>query len=252
VAKQRTSTDDLSIPPFLLRTQQGRVAGRRRASPVVAAGAAYAERPPVDPALPLPPGLYWSKTSAEEAGFFTGRGAVPRRWAAPDTVAAIYDAVQHRLAKREEGLARLRDLPRAVRVDPLAGKTALRAVLSEIGENAPSYGRARKAIDESKVLHSKYHFDDKDLPKVRQVLSALASQPAPKGGGLQIDTALRLRVLKKDVPHGAESKAYKNYLVIAKCDGKTIGEFLKAGGNLTLLRYHVQVKKTHVKLEKGK
>lgn len=58
--------------------------------------------------LELPEGLRWAETAAEEAGFETRRGAVPRRWAGdPGIIACIEAEIITRRQKKEEGLAAL-------------------------------------------------------------------------------------------------------------------------------------------------
>lgn len=247
-AKQKTVEDDgLEIPAFLRVTKAEavkRAAEAAKLASVPAASVTTSSDAPDTSGLPaLPPPLRWAVTVAEECGFSIQKGVIPIRWAGErGIIDGAIQRMQEREERKAEALEKLRSHRGSGKVNALVGLTKLRTLLGEMGEAAPSIGRARKAIDEAKLIHARYHFRPDDLEAVRALLKTVPiGGTARKSAGTDADAALFdpsaiISVLVKSNPRREGTAAAKRMALLMSHHGKTVSEFLASSGNPTTLK----------------
>lgn len=181
-----------------------------------------------------------------EGGFRLDEGVIPRRWARDGStvmavarrLAAKKEQFERTSAAREESVEKSKE-ERAKRKAALyKGMTSLGDLLTELGEHAPSVGRARKAVERAHMIHRKFHFGPKDVEQARKVLRempAAGPRPGASGAGMPRvaatsapDGFVRLHV--KANPHKEGTEQHRRMAKLMDFAGKPAKSFIEAGG----------------------
>jgi hypothetical protein len=191
-----------------------------------------------------------------EAGFRLDEGVIPRRWAQNSAsvmelarrVAARKESFERNTAAGLEAREKSKLERAAVKSKMYEGMVRLDALLAEMGDAAPSEGRARKAIEKAHMIHRKFHFGPKEVEQARRVLRSMpAAGPRPGAtgaGGLVRQTASapvgRVRVLAKENPHKAGSVQHQRMATLMAHAGRTVADYLEAGGCRLKLKHALE------------
>jgi hypothetical protein len=234
MAQQRVIPDDLSIPDFLRAKR-----GSRAADPLPQTRAALAE---TDPRL--------ARLTPQLQEYVT-KHRIRLSWLDdPKTLAMLTE--QHdewaarKEASRQANRARLAAIPR--KVSPLRGLIPLRQILQEMGDAAPKRRHAIAAIDASKMIHTRYHWTNSpvELAHVRRVIAEFVPPVKAKGEKPQFDESAVIRWLGDGNPKKAGTGAHARWDVLIRHGGKTVGEFLAAGGNPVTLQNAILQKRAEL------
>ena len=169
------------------------------------------------------------------------RGRARLHWLEDDSVAAHWQeklvVAEAKRAANKERLAELR--ARAPKkVSPLRGLIKLKQILREMGNEAPRRRHAIAAIDAAKLEHLRYHFPNAPvtLARVKQVIRDYVPPVSSRGSKKpEFDAALHIK-FSGDNPKKPGSSAHARWELLIKHSGKTVGDFLAAGGNPVTLK----------------
>lgn len=181
-----------------------------------------------------------------EGGFRLDEGVIPRRWAREG--AAVMEMARRLAAKKEqfergtisrdEARAKAQQEKAERKAAMYKGMVSLADLLTELGEHAPSVGRARKAVERAHMIHRKFHFGPKEVEQARKVLRSVPARSvaaAASGvGGLVRQTSpapdgfVKLRVAAN--PHKEGTEQHRRMAKLMEFAGKTAKDFLAAGG----------------------
>lgn len=181
-----------------------------------------------------------------DAGFRIDEGVIPRRWAREGST--VMELARRAAAKRESFERSLinrddaREKAKAEKVQRKAkmyeGMTSLVTLIAAMGADAPSIGRAKKAIERAHLIHRKFHFGPKEVEQATKVVRALPAVAAfgarAAGAGATRPVASApagiVRVTVKSNPHKPGSGQHDRMAVLMAHAGKPVADYLKAGG----------------------
>lgn len=183
-----------------------------------------------------------------EGGFRLDEGVIPRRWARDS---ATVMAVARRVAAKKEQYERAsvardesREKSREEKLERKAklyrGMVRLDVLLSEMGDGAPSLGRAKKAIERAHMIHRKFYFSPKDVEQARKVireLPAVAQRTGASGAGVKRSPSTAapaldgfIRVLIKANPHRAGTAQHERMELLMSYASAPLEDFFASGG----------------------
>lgn len=224
--------DPLEIPPFLRR----KTGGRRRKVDVGEVTSAQA--PAKVERVQLTEFCRLAETPAEESGMMMKDGVIPRRWyeghtekAQEELLARVHLDVERRRLREE---LRAEKEAKPERVHKYAGLVNLEDVLSAFNPR-PDIALVKKAIRAARIPNDRWHFAPDLLQTVRNVIRAYKPGETKKARRSEFDPVARIKWSGKNPKHEGSS-AYERWELVRTSSGKTVMEFLAAGGNPTSLR----------------
>lgn len=239
-------SEELDIPPFLRRGTGGK---RRRAALPPARDVRASETSAREDVklerVQLTEYVRLAETPAEEGGFKTSEGVLPRRWYSGDPEGPEVVRLHMQMAERElRREAKEERAARPERVHKYAGLVNLEDVLVRAGGGTDA-ASAKAAVRKARLEHDHWHFAPEILQTVVNVVRDYKPGETKSARRSEFAPLSKIRFRGKN-PKREGSDAFARWELLKKYDGKTVAEFLAAGGNPTTLRN--AVKRKHVKL----